>query len=382
MENQNIEETMGDFLKDFDVKRINTGDILEGVVIEVNDKEVMVNINCPFDGVISKEDLTPTGENPMDVVKVGDSIKVYVVTPHDGEGYVKLSRNKALEIVEREELKEAFKNEKTVKVLVKEEVKGGLVAYFGNIRVFIPASLASRERIELNTLLGKEIEVKITELNFRERRIVASRRVLEDAIYEANKKEVWKTVKEGEKRTGEVKKIIKVGAIVDIGGVTGLIHINNLAWGKVKRVEDVVNVGDKVEVFVGEVDAKNERVSLILKDVNSDPWVTEVSKLKIGDTLEGTVIKFMNFGAFVEIFPGVEGLVHISEISDDHIAKPSEVLTIGQKVKVKVLDINKNDKRIALTIKDAEEKSKEFMNYNDSDEGVSLGDLFKGLFDK
>ena len=192
MENQNIEETMGDFLKDFDVKRISTGDLLDGVVIEVNDKEVMVNINCPFDGVISKEDLTPNGENPMDVVKVGDSIKVYVVTPHDGEGYVKLSRNRALEIVEREELKEAFKNEKTVKVLVKEEVKGGLVAYFGNIRVFIPASLASRERIELNTLLGKEIEVKITELNFRERRVVASRRVLEEAIYEKRKRKFGK----------------------------------------------------------------------------------------------------------------------------------------------------------------------------------------------
>ncbi|WP_300380272.1 30S ribosomal protein S1 [Clostridium sp.] len=382
MENQNIEETMSDFLKDFDVKRISTGDLLDGVVIEVNDKEVMVNINCPFDGIISKEDLTPSGENPMDIIKVGDEIKVYVVTPHDGEGYVKLSRNRALEIVEREELKEAFKNENTVNVMVKEEVKGGLVAQFGNIRVFIPASLASRERIELKTLIGKELEVKITELNFREKRVIGSRRVLEDAIYEENKKEIWKTVKEGEKRTGEVKKIIKVGAIVDIGGVTGLIHINNLAWGKVNRVEDVVNVGDKVEVFVGEVDAKNERVSLILKDVNNDPWVTDASKLKMGDIVEATVVKFMNFGAFVELFPGVEGLVHISEISDEHIAKPSDVLSIGQKVKVKVLDVNKENKRIALTIKDAEERSKEFMNYNDSDEGVSLGDLFKGLFDK
>jgi small subunit ribosomal protein S1 len=382
MENENREQTMGDLLKDFDMKRIHTGDILDGVVIDVNDKEVMVNINYAFDGVISKEDLTNTDKNPLEVVNKGDKIKVYIVSPHDGEGYVKLSRTKALEITEREEIKEAFKNEENVKVYVKEEVKGGLVAYYGNIRVFIPASLASRERIELNSLIGKELEVRIIELDFRNRKVVASRRALEDIVYEANKKELWKTVNEGEKRSGIVKKIIRAGAIVDIGGITGLIHLNNLAWGKVKRVEDVVNIGDKVEVFVGEVDAKNERVSLVLKDVNNDPWVTEVSKLKAGDVVEGKVAKFLSFGAFVEIFDGVEGLVHISEITNENIAKPSDVLNIGQKVKVKVLDINKEDKRISLSIKDADEKSKEYLQYNDSDDGVSLGDLFKGLFNK
>lgn len=379
MTNQNLEGTMGDLLKDFDVKRIRTGDILEGEVIDVNDKEVMVNINYAFDGMISKEDLTNTDKDPREVVNKGDKIKVYVLSPNDGEGYVKLSRTRALEITEKEEIEKAFNNEENITVYVKEEVKGGLVAYYGNIRIFIPASLASRERIELNTLIGKEIEVKIIELDFKSRKIVASKRVLEDAIYENKKRELWKSVKSGEKRTGVVKKIIKAGAIVDIGGITGLIHLNDLSWGRVHRAEDVVNVGDKVEVFIGEVDAKNERVALILKDIDKDPWETNGSNLKIGDVLEGKVVKFLNFGAFVELFPGVEGLVHINEISEENIAKPSDVLTLGQKVKVKVLDVDKANKKISLTIKDAEEKSKEYLQYNDNDEGVSLGDLFKDL---
>ena len=380
MENQNLEGTMGDLLKDFDVKRIRTGDILDGEVIDVNDKEVMVNINYAFDGVIEKNELTNIDKDPREVVNIGDKIKVYVLSPNDGEGCVQLSRIKALEITEREDIKRAFDNEEVIKVYVKEEVKGGLVAYYGNIRVFIPASLASRERINLADLIGKELEVKIIELDFKSRKIVASRRIIEDEIFENNKKEVWKSIKSGEKRTGIVKKIIKAGALVDIGGITGLIHLNDLSWGRVNRAEDVVKVGDEVEVFVGEVDAKNERIALILKDINEDPWTKNGENLKLGDVLEGKVVNLLNFGAFVELFPGVEGLVHINEITEENIAKPSDVLKLGQKVKVKVLDVNKENKKISLTIKDAEEKSKEYLQYNDSDEGISLGDLFKDLF--
>ena len=332
------ENSMGDLLKEFDVKRINSGDILKGQVIDVNEKEVAVNINYAFDGVITKEELVVGDVSPLEVFKPGDILDVYVISPNDGEGYVQLSRLRALQITEKEDLQRAFKNEETIKVLVKEEVKGGLVAYYGSIRVFIPASLASRERIELSTLLGKEIEVKLTELDLRNRKVVASRRVLEEEAYQAKKKELWKTVKSGEKREGTVKKIIKVGAIVDIGGITGLIHINDLAWERVKRVEDVVNVGDKVTVFVGDVDTEHERVSLILKDVDKEPWKVHADNIKTGDVIEGKVVKFMSFGAFVELFPGVEGLVHINEITDENIAKPSDVLEIGQMIKVKVLD--------------------------------------------
>lgn len=375
------ENSMENLLKDFDVKKINSGDILKGQIIDVNDKEATVNINYAFDGVISKEELAVGDVSPADVVKPGDILDVYVISPNDGEGYVQLSRLRALQITEKEDLKRAFENNETIKVVVKEEVKGGLVAYYGSIRVFIPASLASRERIDIKTLLGKEIEVRLTELDLRNRKVVASRRVLEEEQYNAKKKELWKNIKSGEKREGTVKKIIKAGAIVDIGGITGLIHINDLAWERVKRVEDIVNVGDKVTVFVGDVNAEQERVSLILKDVDKEPWKVNSDNIKSGDIIEGKVVKFMSFGAFIELFPGVEGLVHINEITDENIAKPSDVLEIGQMVKVKVLDVNKENKRIALSIKDAVERSNEYLQYNDNDEDVTLGDLFKGLFD-
>ncbi|WP_297712448.1 30S ribosomal protein S1 [Clostridium sp.] len=374
------ENSMGDLLKEFDVKKINSGDILKGQVIDVNEKEVTVNINYAFDGVITKEELVIGDVSPLEVVKSGDTIDVYVISPNDGEGYVQLSRIRALQITEKEDLKNAFKNEEVIKVVVKEEVKGGLVAYYGSIRVFIPASLASRERIELSTLLGKEIEVKLIELDLRNRKIVASRRVLEEEDYQAKKKELWKNLNSGEKREGTVKKIIKAGAIVDIGGITGLIHINDLAWERVKKVEDVVNIGDKVTVFVGDVDVEHERVSLILKDVDKEPWKVHADNIKTGDIIEGKVVKFMSFGAFVELFPGVEGLVHINEITDENIAKPADVLEVGQIVKVKVLDVNKENKRISLSIKDAVERSNEYLQYNDNDDDVTLGDLFKGLF--
>ena len=368
---------MNDLLNEFDVKRIKKGDILQGEVIDVNDKEVSVNINYAFDGLIKKEEFTKEDVELTHLVKSGDKIKVFVLSPNDGEGYVELSKVRADEIVDREEVRDAFKNEKTIEVTVKQEVKGGLVAYFKSIRVFIPASLASRNRVVLSELIGKKLEVKLTEVDFKNRRVVASRRVIEEEVYNAKKKALWATVKSGEKREGIVKKIIKAGAIVDIGGITGLIHINDLAWGRVKRVEDVVSVGDKVTVFVGDVDIANERISLILKDKNQDPWVVNAPTLVVGNVYSGKVTKFLQFGAIVELFPSVEGLVHITEITDENIAKPEDVLKRGQEVKVKVLDVNLESKRISLSIKDATEKSKEYLKYNDNEEGVTLGDLFK-----
>ncbi len=375
MNEENI--TMEELLKNYDVKRIYEGDILKGKVIEVTDKEVTVNIGYAFDGVIPKEELTYEDLNPFDVVKKDDEIEVYVVSPNDGEGYVLLSRVKALSVTEKDDIEEAYKRGNPIKVRVKEEVKGGLVASYGSLRIFIPASQASRERVELSTLVGKNIEVKIIELDFNNRKIVASRRAVEELEYAKNKKAIWKTLKSGEKKIGVVTNIVKYGAFVDIGGVEGLIHINDLAWERVYNVEDVVKVGDKVEVFIGEIDTKKERLSLILKDVAKEPWELHGDSLKEGEIFEGKVVRLTNFGAFVEILPGIEGLVHITEITDSNIAKPSEVLTVGQKVKVKILNVDKNEKKLSLTIKDAIEKSNEYMQYNDSDEGLTLGDLFK-----
>lgn len=379
MTNETNMNSMSEFLNDYDVKRIREGEILDGKVIEVNDKEVIVNINYAFDGVVSKEELTYEGTNPEEVVKNGDEFKVYVLSPNDGEGYVLLSRVKALAVTEREELKKAFKSGELISVNVKEAVKGGVVAYYGGVRVFIPGSQLGRVRVESSDVVGKTLEVKLIELDLRNRKVVASRRVIEEEQYQIEKKRMWASVNEGEKRTGVVTKIAKFGAFVDIGGVQGLVHINDLAWGRVKRVEDVVKVGDQVEVFVGEVDREKERLSLVLKDVNSEPWKVHGDSIKDGAIMEGKVVRLTNFGAFVEVLPGVEGLVHITEITDENIAKASDVLTVGQNVKVKVLSVNKEDKKLSLSIKEAVERNKEYMKYNDSDEGLSLGDLFKDL---
>ncbi len=375
------ENTMGQLLDSYDVKRINKGDILNGRVIDVNDKEVTVDIKYAFDGIISREELTVDDKNPLDVVKPDDEFKVVVLSPNDGDGFVKLSRKRALLKEEREEIRKAFKNGETIKVNVSQEVKGGLVAYYGSIRVFIPASLVSREKIDIKTVLGKELEVKIIELDFNNNKVVASRRVIEEEAYENKQNELWKELKSGEKRKGIVKNIVKFGAFVDIGGIQGLIHINDLAWERVKRVEDVVKVNDEVCVYVGDIDLENRKVSLILKDVNKEPWTVHGDSINTGDTLSGKVVRLTSFGAFVEVFSGIEGLVHISEITDENIAKPSDVLKIGQNVKVKVLNVDKNEKKLALSIKDAVEKSNEYLQYVDNeDDGVSLGDLFKDLF--
>ena len=379
MTNETNMNSMSEFLNDYDVKRIREGEILDGKVIEVNDKEVIVNINYAFDGVISKEELTYEGKSPEEVVKKGDEFKVYVLSPNDGEGYVLLSRVKALAVTEREELKKAFKSGELISVNVKEAVKGGVVAYYGGVRIFIPGSQLGRGRVESSDVVGKTLEVKLIELDLRNRKVVASRRVIEEEQYQIEKKRMWASVNEGEKRTGVVTKIAKFGAFVDIGGVQGLVHINDLAWGRVKRVEEVVKVGDQVEVFVGEVDREKERLAFVLKDVNSEPWKVHGDSIKDGAVMEGKVVRLTNFGAFVEVLPGVEGLVHITEITDENIAKASDVLTVGQNVKVKVLSVNKEDKKLSLSIKEAVERNKEYMKYNDSDEGLSLGDLFKDL---
>ena len=376
MENETM-NSMSELLDNYDVKRISTGDILKGKVIDVNDKEVSVNINYAFDGVITREELTTEDLNPLDVVKKDDEIEVYVLSPNDGEGYVLLSRVKALAITEKEDIQNAFNNEEIISVRVKEVVKGGVIAYYGSIRVFIPGSQLSREKVEFESVIGKTLEVKIIELDFRNRKVVASRRVIEEQEYAEKKKVIWKSVKSGEKRTGVVTRLAKFGAFVDIGGIEGLIHLNDLSWERVHRPEDVVSVGDKVEVFISEIDKEKERLALVLKDVEKEPWKVHGDSIKEGEVIEGKVTRLAGFGAFVEVLPSIEGLVHMSEITDENITKPGDVLKVGQKVKVKVLNVDKEAKKLSLSIKDADEKSKEYLQYNDDEEGISLGELFK-----
>ncbi|MGL4850019.1 MAG: S1 RNA-binding domain-containing protein [Clostridium sp.] len=389
------ENTMQELLDQYDVRTIKKGDILDGTIISVDEKGANVNINYAFDGFISKDEVSNKSVNITEELKMGDSVRVIVLSPNDGEGTVVLSRRRLLEREERDairallkeegkELKEAFDNETTVNVNVKEEIKGGLLCYYGKTRVFMPGSLISRNKTNGKDLVGDDLEVRIIELDLKNNKVVASRRVLEEEAFKAEEEKNWNSLKEGEKVTGTVRNTTKFGAFVEVlPGVQGLVHINDLAWERVRNVEDVVKKGDTVEVFIGKVDKEAKRLSLILKDNLQEPWTLNAGSLKVGEVLEGKVKKLAKFGAFVELFKGVEGLVHLSELTPEPIKDPAEVVKVGDVVKVKVLNVDLGEKKLSLSIKDASGKTREYVNYVDeTEEDVTLGDLFADLKNK
>lgn len=373
-----MDEAMGHI--ESSMKGAKRGEIVKGKVISVTADEAIVNIGYMSDAILPKKEVSEDVEvNLTELLKESDEIYVYIVDMNDGEGNVVVSKKIADREKAWEELQSSFDNNSTFDVVVKEVVKGGVIAYLNGIRAFIPASQLSIEYVkDLNDFVGRTLNVKVIELDRDKQKLVLSRREIEKEELENKKETVWNNIKPGEKRKGIISRLAKFGAFVDLGGVDGLIHISQLSWKRVNDPSEVVSVGDSVEVYVLEVDKKSNRISLVLKDVSEDPWKNTVKKYKIGDVVHGTVTNFLNFGAFVEIDPGVEGLVHLSEISEERIVKPSDVLSIGQKVTVKILNIDEKEKRISLSIKESVEKPKEDIEkYVDKGAGVTLGDLFK-----
>jgi small subunit ribosomal protein S1 len=381
----NEEGSMMDFMNELDksMKRIHEGDIIDGTVLSVSDSGVLVNIGYMADGIITRENLTDDSTvSPKDLVKSGDQIKVYVLELNDGEGNVSLSKLLADSLGVWDDFEASLNSGSTLEVKVNEIVKGGAVASVKGVRAFIPASqLASRYVENMNEFLGRTLTVKVIELDRDKKKVILSRREVEKEENEAKKNLLWTSLKKGERRSGVVTRLAKFGAFVDIGGMDGLIHLSDLSWKRVNNPSEVVSVGDRVEVYILDFDKEKERVSLGLKEVSENPWNTASSKYKVGSIVEGTVSRFMDFGAFIELEPGLDGLVHISEISEDRILKPSDVLNIGHKVKVKILEVNEKDKKIALSIKDAAVKPEEdFSEYNANASGVTIGDLLKDKF--
>lgn len=384
--NDNEINSMNEIISDIEssMKKVRSGEVIKGKVISVTDSEAIINLDYMSDGILSRSEISEDSEiNPKDVLKENDEIYVYVLNMNDGDGNILLSKKEADKIKVWDQLEDSLKNNNTFEVTVKEVVKGGVVTYVKGIRAFIPASQLSVSYVkDLNEFIGKTLNVKVIELDRSKERIVLSRREVESAELEVKKKGLWSEIKPGEKRAGIVSRLTKFGAFVDLGGLDGLIHLSELSWKRVKNPSEVVSIGDKVEVYVLDVDKENNRISLALKDVSEDPWNNVQDKYKVGSVVDGTVSKFLNFGAFVEIEPGLEGLVHLSEISEERILKPSDVLNIGNKVRVKILDIDPKAKRMSLSIKDSAEKPKEdFEKYVDTQEsGVSLGELFGDKF--
>ncbi|WP_312039207.1 30S ribosomal protein S1 [Macrococcoides bohemicum] len=375
------------------ILEINEGDKVKGTVQSIEEKHVVLQLDgAKYDGIIPISQLSSLRvENAEDIVKVGDEIEAYVTKIEDKEedGHYILSKRKLDESESFETLQQKFENGETLEAEVKEAVKGGLVVDVG-LRGFIPASLISTSYIEdFSDYVGKVLTLKIEELDQEKNRVILNHKVIEAEENQALKSERLQQLEVGAVVEGEVLRMTNFGAFVDIGDVDGLVHISQITHDHIDKVEDALSVGDKVKVKILSVDPENERVSLSIKAALPGPFETIDEKFKVGDVVEGEVMRLANFGAFVEIDKGLQGLVHISQISHDHIGNPSEVLEAGQKVKVKILDINKEEKRIGLSIKATEEQTEDFdtsylNNQTITDEdaptlGDVFGDKFKGL---
>lgn len=343
-------------------KTLNTGDIVTGTVIGVTPTEVYVDLGAKADGFIPADELgAAPGTAPADVVKVGDEIEVFVVRVNDVEGTIQLSRKKIANMKDWEIMKTAMEEETVLEGKVLEVVNGGMIMLVNSLRVFIPASLANdRFMRDLTPLIGKELPLRIIDVNPRRHKVVGSVKSVLAERRAAQLKEIWENIEIGKKYKGVVKSLTQFGAFVDIGGVDGLIHISELSWKKIKHPSEVVNVGDIIDTFVIDFDKETGKISLGYKNPEDDPW-KKVEAMNVGDIVKCKVVRLVPFGAFVEVVPEVDGLVHISQIADRHIAKPGDVLEIGQEVDAKILEIDLEGpkKKISLSIKQAAEPAAE-----------------------
>ncbi|CBZ03613.1 bifunctional 4-hydroxy-3-methylbut-2-enyl diphosphate reductase/30S ribosomal protein S1 [Clostridium botulinum] len=340
-------------------QQIVVGKVVKGTIVSLNENELFVDLNYKSEGIIPKEEVTLDEESILkESFKVGDKIEAKIVRIKNEDGYVVLSlkelhREKALK-----NLKEAFDNKQTIKVIVKDAVDAGLICIYNGVRVFIPASHIELSHVDdLEAYKGLELEVNIIEfIKDRYRtKIVGSRRNILKIIRNKHIEETWNSLEKDTVVEGEVKRFTDFGAFIEINGVDGLLHVSEISWGRVEKPEDALKIGDKIKVYILDIDKENKKLALSIKKLIEDPWKSVEIKYPIGNIVLGKVVRFANFGAFIELEPGVDGLVHISKISNKRIDKPEEELTLGKEVKAKILEVNSVEKRIALSIKDVEE---------------------------
>ncbi|MCF3941655.1 30S ribosomal protein S1 [Oceanobacillus alkalisoli] len=368
-----------------ELPELKVGDTVTGTVVKVEEKQVLVDIGYKTEGIVPISELSSLHvELPSDVVSEGDSVTLQVKKLTDEE--VVLSKRAVDAEKAWEELEAKHDNKEVFETVVKEVVKGGLVVDVG-VRGFIPASLVETYYVEdFSDYEGKTLEVIVEELDRSQNRVILSHRAVVEKEEEEKKKELLDSLEEGQVIEGTVQRLTGFGAFVDLGGIDGLVHISQLAHYHVEKASDVVSEGDKIEVEVLSVDRDNERISLSHKATLPGPWTNIGERVSQGDVLEGTVKRLVSFGAFIELLPGVEGLVHISQIANRHIGTPDEVLEVDQQVNVKVLDVNEEDERISLSIKELEQEKEqaEVRNYEKDDDhsGFQLGDVIGDQLDK
>jgi len=356
--------TAEDFLAAVDatIKYFNDGDIVEGTVVKVDHDEVLLDIGYKTEGVIPSRELSIKHDvNPDEVVEVGDEVDALVLTKEDKEGRLILSKKRAQYERAWGAIEELQAKEEPVTGTVIEVVKGGLILDIG-LRGFLPASLVEMRRVrDLEPYIGQELEAKIIELDKQRNNVVLSRRAYLEQTQSEVRSEFLHQLQKGQVRKGVVSSIVNFGAFVDLGGVDGLVHVSELSWKHIDHPSEVVTVGDEVTVEVLDVDLDRERVSLSLKATQEDPWRVFARTHAVGQIVPGKVTKLVPFGAFVRVEEGIEGLVHISELAQRHVEVPDQVVTVGQEVMVKVIDIDLERRRISLSVKQADEDySEEF----------------------
>lgn len=373
------------------VKEVKVGDVVKGEVLTIDESnQVIVGIeNTGVEGVVPVRELSVNADKVADTYKAGDMLDLVVIARigSDKEGGSYLLSQRRLEARRVwNEIEDKFKAGETIKAPVTQVVKGGLVVDAG-IRGFVPASMVSDHFVEdLNQFKGQELELKIVEIEPSDNRLILSRKELVQAEREAKRQAVMEKLVAGDVVEGKVARLTNFGAFIDLGGVDGLVHVSEISYERVNKPADALKVGQEVKVKVLSVDAEKGRISLSIKQTLPEPWEQVPEQVAEGDVLEGTVKRLTSFGAFVEVLPGVEGLVHISQISHKHIATPNEVLTSGEKIQVKVLSVDAADHRLALSIKALQEKpavekkeaapkKEEKVEIPEEDTGFTLGDI-------
>ena len=347
-------------------KTIHTGEVVSGTVLDVKEDQIILNIGYKSDGVITRNEYT--NNNSLDlrtVVHVGDELEAKVMKVNDGDGQVSLSYRRLAADRGNKRLEEAFNNHEVLKAKVVQVLNGGLSVLVDEARVFIPASLVSDsyER-DLNKYADQEIEFVITEFNPRRRRIIGDRKQLMQAAKAVLQKELFARIKVGDVVEGTVKNVTNFGAFVDLGGADGLLHISEMSWGRIENPKKVLKSGDRVRVFIKEI--SGTKIALSLKFPDQNPWIDAAEKYAQGNIVRGRVARMTDFGAFIELEPGVDALLHVSQIARKHIDKPSDVLEIGDEIEAEIVEFNADDRKISLSMKALENMQGDEIVYEDA----------------
>ena len=347
-----IEQSFAEMLEE-SFKTLNTGDKVTGTVVAITPTEVQVELGIKYPGYIPVSELSDDPDVKVeDIAKVGEEIETYVMLVSDRDCMVKLSKKRLDAAKNWETIENAVESKDVLEGIITEENKGGLVANVKGIRVFIPASQSGQPRgADLSGMVKTRVQLRITEVNRARRRVVGSIRAVAAEARAAAAAEIWNNIEVGKHYTGTVKSLTSYGAFVDIGGVDGMVHVSELSWSRIKNPAEVVSVGDEVDVYVIGFDPEKKKISLGMKDRSQEPWTVFTSKYSVGDVANVRIVKLMTFGAFAEIVPGVDGLIHISQIADHRVEKPGDELAEGQMVDAKIIAIDEENKKVSLSIR-------------------------------